>query len=78
MSKVLATIVGLSGAAALHEWPANLTAQKGCVYPGKCTPPSTTYSKVINGPVPGQQWNINGGFCGAFSTQHGALAVGNQ
>ena len=30
----------------------------------------------IGGIVPGQQWNSNGGFCGAFSTQHAALSVG--
>jgi hypothetical protein len=28
------------------------------------------------GPKPGNQWNINGGFCGAWSTQQGALSVG--
>ena len=28
------------------------------------------------GPQPGQQWNTEGGFCGAFSLQHAALAVG--
>ena len=61
---------------ALHEWPANVSAGRGCVYPGTCTPPSTKFSKVVNGPVPGQQWNINGGFCGAFSTQHAALSAG--
>ena len=26
--------------------------------------------------MPGQQWNTAGGFCGAFSVQHGALAFG--
>ena len=71
----------LIGAAALgtHEWPANFTRpfEAGrCVPPGQCTPPKSAYSKVITGPVPGQQWNINGGFCGAFSVQHAALAAG--
>ena len=47
-----------------------------CVSPGQCTPPDTKYSRVIAGPQPGQQWNINGGFCGAFSMQHAALAFG--
>ena len=47
-----------------------------CVSPGICTPPATTFSRVITGPVPGQQWNIAGGFCGAFSLQHAALAFG--
>jgi hypothetical protein len=28
------------------------------------------------GPKPGQQWNINGGFCGAWSTQQACLAHG--
>ena len=62
---------------ALHEWPTNLTIARGsCVYPGKCTPPATKYARVIEGPSPSQQWNINGGFCGAMSTQQAALAVG--
>jgi hypothetical protein len=47
-----------------------------CVPPGQCTPPATTFSRVIAGPSPGQQWNTAGGFCGAFSVQHGALAFG--
>ena len=62
---------------ALHEWPSNISIGKGrCVPPGQCTPPQTKFSKVILGPAPGQQWNINGGFCGAFSTQHAALSAG--
>ena len=60
----------------LHEWAANMTAPGKCVPPGQCTAPDTKFSKVVRGPVPGQQWNINGGFCGAFSTQHAALAAG--
>ena len=70
-----ALLLAVSGT---HQWPTNLTssAQRGCVAPGRCTPPDTKYSKVVVGPQPGQQWNINGGFCGAFSTQHAALGVG--
>jgi len=60
----------------LHEWTNLTTAKSRCVPPGQCTPPDTKYSGVIRGPVPGQQWNINGGFCGAFSTQHAALGAG--
>lgn len=48
----------------------------GCVAPGTCTPPATAYARVAVGPQPGQQWNIAGGFCGAFSLQHAALASG--
>ena len=51
-------------------------AASACIAPGQCTPPATTYSRVIAGPKPGLQWNIAGGFCGAFSVQHGALAFG--
>ena len=60
----------------MHAWPANLTAFKGCVPPGQCTAPDSKYSRIVTGPVPGQQWNIAGGFCGAFSVQHAALGVG--
>ena len=31
---------------------------------------------MIVGPKPGQQWNENGGFCGAWSVQQCALAHG--
>jgi len=48
----------------------------GCVAPGTCVAPNTKYSRVVPGPVPGLQWNINGGFCGAFSVQHAALSAG--
>ena len=51
-------------------------ASQGCVYPGTCSPPQTKHSSVAVGPKPGQQWNINGGFCGAFSTQQCALSGG--
>jgi len=30
----------------------------------------------LTGPAPGQQWNIDGGFCGAFSIQQCGLSVG--
>ena len=60
---------------ALHEWQ-NVVPEHGCVYPGTCTPPDTTFFRVANGPVPGQQWNDLGGFCGAFSIQHAALSAG--
>jgi hypothetical protein len=61
-------------AAALLALP--LASAAGCVAPGTCTPPATKYARVITGPQPGQQWNIAGGFCGAFSLQHAALAHG--
>jgi hypothetical protein len=34
------------------------------------------YQRVMRGPRPSLQWNINGGFCGAFSIQQSALAQG--
>jgi len=72
---VLATCTGL--VFGLHEASdLNSTSFGGCVSPGICAPPSTAYSRVIRGPAPGQQWNINGGFCGAFSVQQTALAQG--
>ena len=49
---------------------------RACVAPGTCTPPNAAFSRVIAGIQPGQQWNIAGGFCGAFSVQHAALAFG--
>ena len=55
---------------------ATLRACAACVYPGNCTEPKTLYKRVATGPTPGQQWNIAGGFCGAFSLQHAALAHG--
>lgn len=61
---------------ALHEWPHPFNASTQCVSPGTCTPPSTKFSRVMVGPTPGQQWNTAGGFCGAFSVQHAALAKG--
>ena len=53
-----------------------VSSATACVFPGVCTPPNTAFSRVMPGPQPGQQWNIEGGFCGAFSTQHAALAFG--
>jgi hypothetical protein len=48
-----------------------------CVAPGTCTPPSAAFSRVILDPaLAGVQWETSGGFCGAFSTQHAALAFG--
>ena len=72
---------------ALHEWSVDLLQQQQqqqqqqstpgvCVPPGQCEPPTTKYSKIVGGIAPGQQWNINGGFCGAFSVQHAALGAG--
>lgn len=69
-------ISALSAASAMHPWGDSVAASAGCVPPGICVPPQTKYSRVIPGPQPGQQWNINGGFCGAFSVQHAALAWG--
>eukprot|EP00037_Helgoeca_nana_P015251 m.142598 g.142598 ORF g.142598 m.142598 type:complete len:369 (-) comp22933_c0_seq1:61-1167(-) len=46
-----------------------------CVEPGICVAPQTKYSVVL--PVtPRQQWNIEGGFCGAMSVQTAHLAFG--
>lgn len=47
-----------------------------CVAPGTCTPPATSYSRIVAGPAPGIQWETSGGFCGAFSVQHAALGFG--
>jgi len=69
--------VVLAGVAvALHEHESNTTSSGSCVAPGICVPPTTAYSRVVRGPAPGQQWNINGGFCGAFSVQQNALGKG--
>lgn len=46
-----------------------------CVPPKICAAPQTKYSVVL--PVtPRQQWNIEGGFCGAMSVQTAHLAFG--
>jgi hypothetical protein len=41
-----------------------------------CVAPATKYSNVLPGVTPRQQWNINGGFCGAVSFQALHLAYG--
>lgn len=47
-----------------------------CVAPGDCSPPPAINKRVA--PLrPRQQWNINGGFCGAMSIQETALAFGS-
>eukprot|EP00040_Diaphanoeca_grandis_P024980 m.137984 g.137984 ORF g.137984 m.137984 type:complete len:353 (-) comp29965_c0_seq1:60-1118(-) len=51
-------------------------AASNCIEPGKCTPPATKYSNVLAGITPRQQWNINGGFCGAMSIQTAHLTFG--
>jgi len=66
----------LSPISALHEWKHVNKSNGRCVPPGQCTPPHSKYSLRIPGPAPGQQWNINGGFCGAWSTQQCSLSVG--
>eukprot|EP01079_Euglenida_sp_SAG-EU17-18_P008906 gene8906-1596_t len=61
-----------SPVASFHAEP---SARLDCVAPGRCAPPSTQYSRVL--PItPRQQWNINGGFCGAVSFQASMLAFG--
>jgi len=46
-----------------------------CVAPGDCKAPPAVNKRVL--PLqPRQQWNINGGFCGAMSVQDIALAYG--
>lgn len=73
---MICVLLLLSGATALHEWGPKTTATGSCVPPGTCVPPTTKYHIQAAGPKPGNQWNINGGFCGAWSTQQGALSVG--
>ena len=73
----LTTSTLLGSSAALHEWSTNTTAAGSCVNPGTCTPPTNAkFHAQAVGPAPGNQWNINGGFCGAWSTQQNALSVG--
>jgi hypothetical protein len=45
------------------------------VAPGVCKQPPAKYTKVLD-LQPRQQWNIDGGFCGAMSIQQAALGVG--
>ena len=67
----------LIGTHAMHDWGADTQQSfKGCVPPGICTPPPARYSRIVGGIEPGQQWNSDGGFCGAFSVQHAALGFG--
>lgn len=67
----------IASSTALHDWSKTIVkTDGGCVAPGTCTAPVTKYSRRIIGPAPGQQWNINGGFCGAFSVQQAALSTG--
>lgn len=73
---IIAVITFLSPTSGLHEWGYNTSSTGRCVPPGQCVPPKSKYSLRIPGPAPGQQWNINGGFCGAWSTQQCALSVG--
>lgn len=53
-----------------------LGGHAGCVKPGLCVAPNTTYKAVSSGPTPGIQWEISGGFCGSWSIQQAALAHG--
>ena len=77
-SFALVLTLGGSSVSALHSWTnANATSTAGCVPPGTCTPPADAkYHAQAAGPAPGNQWNINGGFCGAWSVQANALSVG--
>ena len=70
-SAALATALHAHGSA--HFTSVGATA--GCVPPGQCTPPASPFSRVQTAISPGQQWNIAGGFCGAFSLQHAALST---
>lgn len=58
---------------ALHE---DIVTNAGeCIYPGTCVAPEASHTKVL--PIkPRQQWNINGGFCGAMSLQVAAMGFG--
>lgn len=84
MKAALGCCVALAAASlssAMHEFHApsggrTCPTANGCISPGSCVPPSMPHSAVATGPAPGLQWNINGGFCGAFSTQQSALAHG--
>jgi len=51
------------------------TAASSCVSPGNCTAPATVHTVEL-AIKPRQQWNINGGFCGAVSLQVAALGYG--
>ena len=47
-----------------------------CVSPGRCIPPDYSFKRVAVGPTPSRQWEISGGFCGAWSLQQSGLAHG--
>jgi len=70
MRVLIASVVSAVG---LHDL--NETVAAGCVYPGTCTQPAAKYTKILELP-PRQQWNADGGFCGALSIQQAALGVG--
>lgn len=75
----LAAALTMQAGFALHGSPSMKRADQSgpCVAPGICTPPNAAYSRVIlDGNYAGVQWESSGGFCGAFSTQHAALAFG--
>eukprot|EP01065_Artemidia_motanka_P017447 TRINITY_DN2091_c0_g1_i1.p1 TRINITY_DN2091_c0_g1~~TRINITY_DN2091_c0_g1_i1.p1 ORF type:complete len:355 (+),score=143.35 TRINITY_DN2091_c0_g1_i1:67-1131(+) len=76
MRRTFAALQLVVAAAATHEArPDQLRSDGSCVYPGVCTAPPAKYTKVL--PVrPHQQWNINGGFCGAMSVQTSAMSYG--
>lgn len=74
MALSAALVVVTTGATAMHGGPRH--AGGGCVAPGTCVPPRTKFSKVASGVTPRQQWNIEGGFCGALSIQTAHLPYG--
>jgi hypothetical protein len=48
-----------------------------CVAPGVCVPPAAAkFRAITNGPSTSLQWDLSGGFCGAFSLQQSALGAG--
>ena len=87
---VLIALNGPAAALLLHDgpptlrgWPhlpprscATSPAGNHCKSPGVCAPPLAQHSAVAVGPSPGMQWNLAGGFCGAFSVQQAALSAG--
>lgn len=73
--RILLLASSLAVAAALHEHGAELQGGGDCVAPGTCRAPAAT-NRVVLDIKPRQQWNINGGFCGAMSLQVAALGHG--
>ena len=61
---MLGASVLLAGTAAVAAATGNAT----CAPPAVCNQPPATFVKVVS-EHPRQQWNYNGGFCGAFSLQ---------